>query len=44
MLPQSTNGVGPNHAPIVLSTMSSDYSKIMQIMELTGETLSSSVS
>lgn len=37
MLPQSTDGVGPNHAPIVLNTMSSDDSKIMQILDLTGE-------
>lgn len=37
MLPQSTNGVGPNHAVIVLYTMSSDYSKIMQILNPTAE-------
>lgn len=36
---QSTGGVGANHAVIVLFTMTSDYSKNMQMLNLTGENL-----
>lgn len=39
LLPQRTDGVGPNHAVIVLHTMNSDYSKIMQMLNLTGDNL-----
>lgn len=44
MLTQSANGVGLNHAVIMLHTMSSDYNNIMQILNLTGENLLLSVS